>query len=329
MYGGNLIMKAKKNMIAGLSLLIFILLFTACGSISNSDDSTNKVENTKAEKRIVNTVKGDIEVPAEPKRVIGLSVVYPEFLYTLGVTPVAVQNFHEEYPAYLKEPFKDTLKLGISKTPNFEAILSASPDLIIAPAWWADKDYDQLSKIAPTVLLPEREQWTDELMDIAKVLNLEEKANQVMKNYKQKVLNAKQKLNDRLGNETVMYIRIMPKELIVYGENQSRGILIYKELGLESVPAFPESEISVALSMEKLPEYNPDHIILQLDNVDDKEIQKQYQELQESPLWKNLKAVKNGQVYNTGSIEWFNVGMSPLANSNAIDELLNAMLKEK
>jgi len=330
-----------KKLFIGFSVLILIFLLSACGSTSPSSsepatETTNQTatkeetvnqEESTPKTRTISTPKGDIEIPVEPKRVVGLSIVYPEFLYALGITPVAVQNYHDEFPAYLKEPFKDTLKMGIDRTPNFEAILSAKPDLIIAPAWWSEKDYDQLSKIAPTVLLPERELWTDELKDIAQVLNLEDKAEEVIKEYNDKAAEIKNKLDQKLGNETVMYMMIMPKELIVYGKTQSRGIVIHQELGLEPVAAFPESEVSVSLSMETLPEYNPDHIILQLDDANNEEIQQTYKELQESPLWKNLTAVKNGNVYMVGGIEWFNVGMSPLANHYAIEELLQKIEK--
>lgn len=333
-------MKTEKKSIWGVLLIALLLLSTACGSKQTAQEPVQETEavaggeyspknNTEDPKRIVKSVKGDIEVPAEPKRVIGLSVVYPEFLYALGITPVAVQNYHPEFPSYLKEPFKDTLKMGIAKTPNFEAILSAKPDLIIAPVWWADKDYDQLSKIAPTILLPERDMWTDELLDIAEVLNKKDIADKVIREYEQKTMDAKKKLQAAIGNETVMYMMIMPKELIVYGEKQTRGIFIHKELGLKPVSVFPESEVSVSLSMEKFPEYNPDHIILQLDNADDKEVQRKYEELKESALWRNLTAVKKNHVYTMGSMEWFSLGMSPLANDNAVDDMLNAILYKK
>lgn len=333
-------MKTEQRSIWGVLFIALLLLSTACGSTQSAQKPVIETEAAAGEEssansktydqiRVVKSLKGDIEVPAEPKRVIGLSVVYPEFLYALGVTPVAVQNYHQEFPSYLKAPLKDTLKMGIAKTPNFEAILSANPDLIIAPAWWAEKDYDQLSKIAPTILLPEPELWKDELRDIAEVLNKVDVAEKLIQEYEQKTADAKKKLQSTVGNETVMYMMILPKELIVYGEKQTRGIFIHKELGLKPVSAFPENEVSVSLSLEKLPEYNPDHIILQLDNADDKDIQQKYEELKETAIWKNLTAVKKNQVYTVGSMEWFSLGMSPLANTNAVDDMLNVFLNKK
>ncbi|MNW66470.1 hypothetical protein D3C74_449460 [compost metagenome] len=44
----------------------------------------------------------------------------------------------------------------------------------------------------------------------------------------------------------------------------------------------------------------------------------------DSPLWKNMNAVKKNQVYMMAGKDWFNVGMSPLANRYAIDSVLQA-----
>ncbi|SFF31698.1 iron complex transport system substrate-binding protein [Paenibacillus algorifonticola] len=285
---------------------------------SSSEPSATAADNV----RTVASEKGEITIPANPGRVIGLSVVYPEFLQALGVTPIAVQNYHPEFPTYLEEPFKNTIKMGIATTPDFEKILAAAPDLIIAPIWWSDKDYDQLTKIAPTVLLPQRDDWRDELKDIAGVLGKPEAAEKVIQDLVVQELAAKEKLDTLVGDETVMYMMIMPDGIVLYGENIDRGSFVHKTLGLKAVENFPQSELSITISLEKLPEYNPDHIILQMNDDSNETIQQYYKEIQSSSLWKNMTAVKKNQVYLVGGEEWFNLGMSPMANSYAIDAVL-------
>lgn len=295
--------------LAGLAILILVMFSTACGADKNgttTGNTGNASEEAADNQRVISTVKGDISIPIEPKRVIGLSVVYPEFLYALGITPVAVQNYHQEFPGYLTEPFKNTVKMGIAQTPNFEAILASEPDLIIAPVWWSDKDYTDLSKIAPTVLLPQRDDWRDEMRDIAEVLNKVEQAEAIIQDLKKKEEVAKEKLRSLVGNETVMYMMIMAKEIVIYGENIDRGSFIHQQLGLKPIKDFPQSERSVSISLEKIPEYNPDHIILQLDN-DSSEVQNRYEEMMNSSLWKNMTAVKKDQVYMMGGAEWFSL----------------------
>lgn len=314
-------MQQLKQRMVFCMAMVLILVVTAC---SNNSGQAKVAADAEADFRIVGSEKGEIKIPARPARVIGLSVVYPEFLQALGVTPVAVQNYQEDFPAYLKEPFKNTLKMGIAQTPNFEMILSANPDLILAPTWWSAKDYDQLSGIAPTVLLPQRDDWRDELKDIAGVLGKTELAEKVIRELEAKEDEAKRKLDDLAGNETVMYIMVMKDSFILYGDQIDRGKFLHTTLGLEMIPNFPDTDSSLSISLEKLPEYNPDHIFLQLNNEDDAAVKQTYEELLKSPLWKNMTAVQKNQVYTMAGKDWFNLGMSPMANSYAVDAVLQA-----
>lgn len=323
-------MKQIRKITLGLIIIGVVMLSTACG-VNNAGNTAVNAGKTSGkvmpEQRVINTLKGDISIPSEPKKVIGLSVVYPEFLYALGVTPVAVQNYHQDFPSYIKEPFKDTLKMGIAEVPNFEAILASEPDLIIAPIWWSDKDYDQLSKIAPTVLLPQRDDWRDELRDIGQVLGKVEQADKVIQDLQTKEVVAKEKLDSLVGDETVMYMMIMAKEIVIYGVNSDRGNFIHKKLGLKPVETFPQDELSLSISLEKILQYNPDHIILQLDDESSEEVRNRSEEMLNSALWKNMTAVKKKQVHIMGGKEWFSIGMSPLADLNAIDDIVHAFEK--
>ncbi|MFC4598393.1 ABC transporter substrate-binding protein [Cohnella hongkongensis] len=324
----------KRKWLTAAVICIALTVIAACGGSAN--EAGNSADGTPVhtsihsqaglseQQRVVESVKGNISIPANPEKVIGLSVVYPEFLYALGVVPIAVQNYHADFPSYLEQPFKDTIKMGIARTPDFEAILAAEPDLILAPVWWSEKDYDQLSQIAPTVLLPQRDNWRDELRDIAAVLGKEEQAEQVIADLKAKEVEAAKKLDNLVGEETVLYIRVMAKEIIVHGENIDRGSLVHKQLGLRPVDNFPQSETALSISLEMMPEYNADHLIVQLDDEANDEVQKQFSGMIDTSLWKGLKAVQKDRIYRVGGKEWFNVGMSPLADSFAIDAIVSA-----
>ncbi|MDT0123478.1 iron-siderophore ABC transporter substrate-binding protein [Paenibacillus sp. RRE4] len=327
-------MKSKLWVITGVMLMV--LLLGACGQATGPDTSASgeseksssstatNTTNDKGEVKVVQTEMGEITIPKSPKHVVGLSVVYPELLYSLGIVPVAVQNYHEDFPKYLQEPFKNTMKIGIAKTPNFEAILEANPDLIIAPAWWSKKDYDQLSAIAPTVLLPERQEWPEELQDIATVLGKETEAKQVLEDLKQHEKEGADKLHSLIGDETVLYVRVMEKEIVLNGPNLSRGAFVHKRLGLKPVSNFPKDETGLSISMEVLPEYDADHLIIQLDDEENPEIQKKYNDMLSTSIWKNLKAVKNNHVYLVGGKEWFNLGMAPMSDNYVIDDIVAA-----
>ncbi|WP_339283193.1 ABC transporter substrate-binding protein [Paenibacillus sp. FSL R5-0486] len=319
-----------------LCTMMLVLIIAACGT-AGKDEATSEGQKTgsantstteTSQVKKVTTKMGEIEIPVEPQRVVGLSLVYPEFLYALGIVPVAVQNYHEDHPSYLEEPFANTMKMGIARTPNFEAVMETMPDLIIAPDWWSEKDYDQLSLIAPTVLLPQRDDWRDELRDIAKILDKEEQAEKVIEDLVAKEKVAADKLNEMIGEETVLYIRVMEKEIVLHGENLDRGNFVHKRLGMNPLPNFPKDQVAMSVSMEVLPEYDADHLIVQLDDDKNPEIKKKFEEMLATSLWKNLKAVKNDHVYMVGGKEWLNLGMSPLADQYVIDDIV-AVFEEK
>ncbi|MNL81323.1 hypothetical protein D3C87_2084030 [compost metagenome] len=61
-----------------------------------------------------------------------------------------------------------------------------------------------------------------------------------------------------------------------------------------------------------------------MNNEGDAEVKQTYADMLDSPLWKNMNAVKKNQVYTMAGKDWFNLGMSPLANRYAIDAVLQA-----
>jgi len=120
-----------------------------------------------------------------------------------------------------------------------------------------------------------------------------------------------------------LYIRIMAKEIIIHGEKSDRGNFIHNRLGLKPVDKVSQDVNTLSISLEVIPEYNPDHLIVHLDDDSD-EVKNRYEEMLSSGLWKNLSAVKKNHVYLMGGKEWFNLGMSPVADNFAIDAVLDA-----
>jgi AraC family transcriptional regulator, transcriptional activator for feuABC-ybbA operon len=262
------------------------------------------------------------------RRHVGISVTYPELLYSIGVTPIAAPVGYDDFPSYLREPFANVMRLSCSNEPDYESIRIARPDFILAPVWKDQQNYEALSRIATTVLLPERDDWRDELRDMAEVLGKRKEAGYVIQNYESSIAAARERLHAMIQGESVVYMRITGDEAFVYGAQSSRGRMLHQELGLRTVQALQQEESALVMSMASLSALNADHIILHIDQHR-RGTQEAYKQWIASGGWNELSSFKRKQIYPVGGMEWFNFSFSPLATCRAIEELIHRLEKEK
>ena len=138
-------------------LAVLALALSACSS--SSDDSSS------GEKRTVITDQGSVDIPAAPKRVVVLNYALAGYLYDLDVPVVGVTTQStDEKGEFAKQWSGKATEQGTALLPwsadgfDMEAILEQDPDLIVAgglgfPLKHATTAYDELSKIAPTVIV--------------------------------------------------------------------------------------------------------------------------------------------------------------------------------
>ncbi|RXZ79068.1 ABC transporter substrate-binding protein [Paenibacillaceae bacterium] len=293
----------------------------ATGDSAKDDEAAGQ-----SETRIVKDEFGDVEIPAHPKRVA--AIYLEDYLKALEVTPI-VQWYH---PAW---GIQDYLGLDVPQfdiSGSLEALLEQEPDLIIVDGVVDAAKYEQYSKIAPTYRLPEAilQDSTEILKTVANVLGVPEKAEKVVAAYEQKVADAKVKLSQAIGKETVAVIRIEAgeKTFALFGiKNRYTGV-IYNKFGLEPFPMARDMEAyHEVISEEIIPELDADHIIIFPSNGewDSEENKDAIAEMLDNPLWKSLPAVKNDQVYRMDRSHWQSGAIT--ANSMKLDDLLEALVK--
>lgn len=326
---GELPMPGKTNskeimLAAAMSLMLLLSACTTGATVNQAPSSSPASAQSQAQpaSRIVKTEMGDVEIPGEPAKIATLVGSFADDVLTLGFTPHAVDagegnSFKENM--YLKDKLAGAIPLGSTWTPNMEAILQAEPDLIISHKAVHEKAYADLTAIAPTVLFnPDSVTWREELLFIGEVLGNKDLAEQKLAEYDAQAAAAKEALAAKgLTDKTVLFLRVLPKEVRVYGAISPQGKILYTDLGLKPAPNIPLEAHAEPVAMEKLPEINPDILFL-MDNTEDN-----LKAFKEHPLWQNLQAVKDNRVYLAGKDVWPWGGW--LAHTQAVEYIVSTL----
>ncbi|MGG2113313.1 ABC transporter substrate-binding protein [Lysinibacillus pakistanensis] len=294
--------KIRPFSLALFCLIVLTLVLGACNSKEKADVA--KENQSIVETRTVEDEFGEVEIPAKPQRVA--AIYMEDYLTALEVKPV-VQWYH---PAWGKQ---DYLKLDVPEfdiTGSMEALLQAKPDLIIVDGAADKAKYEEYSKIAPTYRLKEEILADPQAIvkTIADVLNIPDKADEVVKNYQQRITTLKAELDKSVGDETVAVVRlnVADKTLALFGVKNRYSGYIYTEAGLTPHPlARDMTEFHEILSEEAIPKLDADHIILFPSNGtwESEENQDAIKWL-DNTLWKTVPAVKNGNVYIADRTYW-------------------------
>ncbi len=320
-------MQTSKIITIVITILILTSIFTGCGANQKTDTTASQLEQ-KPSTRTVKHAMGETEIPAEPKRVVDL-VGLLDNMIALEVEVIAAQSAKSwagfDFAPYELERHKgEIVPIEDGWTPNLEQLISLEPDLIIGFEGMED-NYEELSKIAPTIFLSH--EWGDlraGLRELGVIFNREEKAEEVIKEYDQIASEAKDKLQAVVGeDEETMFLRISNKFYRVYNNYGQVGRLLYDDLGFKLMKDYPVEEWKQDLSLEGLFVYNPDRIFLMTNSGAEPE--NLLNELEKSNIWKNLDAIKNDHVYNANDFMYYAQG--PIGSKILMEQILQNIIK--
>lgn len=295
------------------------------GGIGGSSGGTRTVEHEL----------GTARVPARPRRVVVMDP-YASLQTALAVgSPVVASPVFPDvpFPGFLDEEKTAGVEgLGYDQ-PSIEKIAALEPDLVVGWVDWIEyyEAYDKLSEIAPTVAARSTFDWKENSRVVADALNRDGRMESLISGYESRLGELRKGLNALPERTQVSVVKPREDVLEVFTNRFYAGRIL-EEAGV----ARPENQVvddpektSLELSLELIPKADADVIFLMVGGggEDEKAARESLRRFESSPLWKRLRAVRNGRVYEVDPNAWF-ITSGPQAANAVLDDLSRHLLEE-
>lgn len=249
----------------------------------------------------VKDAKGEFTLDKTPSRVVALEYSFVDALAQVSVSPVGVadDNKVDRILPQVREKITAWQSVGTRSQPSLEVIASLKPDLIIADPSRHTAVFEELKKIAPTVMFDSRhESYQENLETAQKIGDLVGKSAEM-----------KAKINEH--ND---YIANIAKNLGVQGKKASFGTSREDKFNIQNDNGYVGSFLTtlgfaptklnsdqafVEINLEQLVMEKPEYLFIA--HYRDESIARKWEA---EPLWKAIPAVKANHVYSVDSDMW-------------------------
>ncbi|TCK07151.1 ABC transporter substrate-binding protein [Marinobacterium mangrovicola] len=276
-----------------------------------------------ASERVIKHAFGITHISGKPERVVSLYQGATDTAVALGIPPVGAVESWLEKPmySYLREALEHTDYLGLETQPDLESIAWLKPDLIVGARYRHEQIYPLLSRIAPTVVPDTAFDFKAMLKLIGEAAGRQQQADQLLNQWDKRVESTRNRLSRQLGKgwpQQAAVISFRADHARIYYDSFARRIL--DEIGFDRPNSQKKDGWGIKLtSLESIPAMDADVIFIFM-RQQDPAVQRTFQRWQQHPLWQNLNAVKNNQVYLVDPITW-NMGGGILAANRMLDDL--------
>ncbi|WP_424205204.1 ABC transporter substrate-binding protein [Baia soyae] len=283
----------KKNVVRLNLIAVFMLLFVlvACNNKTEtvSSESGNKTQT-------LSYLGKEYKVPTQVKNIATASLEAMEDAAVLGVKPVGSITVGGKIPSYLAKELDGAKSIGEKQQPNYEALLTLKPDVIMGTSKFQPDVVEKLNKMAP--MLPVSHiatNWEANLKLMADLTKNKEKAEQIIGKFKEDAAKLKESLQP-LKDKKVVVIRIRSGSINLYADNAYFNPILYNDLGL-TVPKELQTLKAPVVSLEKFAEINPNYIFVQFAESENADKKQALEDLKKNPIWNSIQAVKNKKVF--------------------------------
>jgi iron complex transport system substrate-binding protein len=283
-----------------------VLIAIAIIACSDVTDSHVKISQQLIKPcRVVQHNLGKTCVPRYPQRIITLTEDDFANSIALGIKPIATAFEADYVPPHLQGKVKGVESVGKVATPSLEKILQLKPDLILSNDLYSQNIYNQLSYIAPTVVLDLPSNQTPHpsprklLEELAYILNREKNGQKLTDEYEQRIKKLQQALGDRRYNMNVSIASGTAQfGPWINGESHTSGMIL-NDVGLQR----PLSQRGAFFYIYNISQENISVIdgdVLFYVAWGRKEDLEAVEGLGQKPLWRKLNAVQRDRVYFVG-----------------------------
>lgn len=288
------------------TILILIIIIAIIGVIGVYSNYNTKNFSQKA--TMTDMAGRNVSVPSEVNRVASITFSTTLQLYMLAPDKLVGWNsdLTSEQRRYIPLKYQNIPVVGGGKEDaNYESFLTLNPDIVFTGHAQSDGSVNQIQQKFGKVPVVDVENdnnilnITPSIKFLGEVLKEQKKSEELIAFYN--------KVSDQV-NTTVAQIPEDEKKRVYYARDPtglqtdpvggSHTRLIDKCGGI-NVAQVPLTKGSARVSMEQIIEWNPDVIIASDPTF--------YQKVYTDPVWQNLKAVKNKQVYlvPNSPFNWF------------------------
>ncbi|KGT95009.1 iron ABC transporter substrate-binding protein [Erwinia typographi] len=272
------------------SLVATGLLISSCQAVlATEQENTLRIEHAQ----------GTTQVPLNPKKVIILNPATLDNADALDIPVAGAPKNSAHLPAFLaKYQGEGYLNAGTLFEPDYEALVNAKPDVILAGGRAHDA-YDKLSEIAPTLALDVDPQnfvasLTQRIEQLAALFDKQQQAKTLLTAFNAKIADIKAK---SANTGTALVIMINGGKMAAYTPGSRFGF-IYDVLGFKPAASFKQTgRHGNVVSSEFILQSNPEWLfVLDRDNAIGRKEGQSAQQVLDNPLIRKSKAWKNQHV---------------------------------
>lgn len=277
----------------------------------------------------IETMGKKVEVPINPTRVASIELSAIDTIDAFGKGGTIVGMPKATGVKYLAKYFDNekVANLGSLKETDMELLHSLKPELIIIGRR-QQKQYDEYAKIAPTILISVDQKkgymnsFRNNVETLAKVFDSEDKANEYLTKYDERIA----KLKEAANGQDVLVTIATKNNLNVLGPN-SRGSIISNEVGFNNMGDV-DSTHGDNVSFEFIVEKNPVYLfVLDRDTAINAKGSKTAQEIIENELIQGIDAYKNNKIVYLTPDVWYLAEGGISSTDIMLKDLENGILK--